>query len=172
MKHKMSFSLLAAHSMRFLGGLFPLRKAVPTSRRNHFPCLARGMDTTKLLISLHTPAHKKRRRECMCHFGDDDIVINDIRLNPIHVFPASWRDGTEMTFYMDDGDNIYLLTIRNSEKRILTVFYTRKEIRDIVMELPIHGNSMSDLKRIVEALYRVPYAQKLRSGMHKTFKIW
>lgn len=111
---------------------------------------------------------QKRRRECLCHFGDDDIVINNIRLNPVDLFPSCWHEHTEMTFYMDDGDDIYLLTIRNSQKRILTVLYTRKEIRDIVIELPVCENNMT---RIVKVLCAVPYAQKLRAGEKRTFDI-
>ena len=107
----------------------------------------------------------------MCHFGDDDIVIGHIRLNPVHVFPPIWLTDTEMDFYMDDGDDIYLLTIRNNDKRILTVLYTRKEIRNIVMELPTQGIDRQHLQGIIRALRSVPYAQKLRLGEQKRYAL-
>ena len=119
----------------------------------------------------HSWQKEKRRRECMCHFGDDDIVIGHIRLNPVHVFPPIWLTDTEMDFYMDDGDDIYLLTIRNNDKRILTVLYTRKEIRDIVMELPTQGIDRQHLQGIIRALCSVPYVQKLRLGEQKRYAL-
>ena len=114
---------------------------------------------------------KKRHKECLCHFGDDDIVIRNIRLNPVNVFPVSWIKNQEMSFYMDDGDDIYFLTIRNNEKWIVTILHTR-EIYDIVMELPIVESNKEQLYHIVDILCSIPYTQKLRFGDTKVFHIF
>ena len=83
----------------------------------------------------------KRKKECKIHFGDDDdIIIDDIRLNLIHEFPQKTPNGWELTintetriykhklkyleldFYMDTNEDIYILRLQdNSENKIIFV---------------------------------------------------
>lgn len=63
-----------------------------------------------------------RQKECKCHFGEDDIVIGNFRLNAVHYVPAKVEKGIELDYYMDTGKDIYLLRLQdNIENKIIFV---------------------------------------------------
>jgi hypothetical protein len=63
-----------------------------------------------------------RKKNCGCHFGDDDRVIEGFRLNAVHEIPERGGQGTELDYYLDTGKDIYLLRLQYSgENRILFV---------------------------------------------------
>lgn len=113
----------------------------------------------------------KRRKECLCHFGNDDIVVEHMRFNPVNSLPAGpWAPDQEISFYMDSGDDIYFLIVRNNEKYAITLFHDR-EIQDIVIEMPMYENLIQNLQRVVKALHSVSYGQEIAFGTQKKFFI-
>ena len=63
-----------------------------------------------------------RKKECKCHFGEDDIVIEEFRLNAVHYIPAKVEKGIEIDYYMNTGKDIYLLRLQdNMENKIIFV---------------------------------------------------
>jgi hypothetical protein len=54
-----------------------------------------------------------RKRECKCHFGEDDIVIENFHLNAVHEFPEKTPNGWEIAFETESG--IYKQRIKNLE---------------------------------------------------------
>lgn len=116
---------------------------------------------------------KKRRKRCLCHFGDDDIVIDNIRLNSVNILPInSWAYNQEVSFYLDDGDDIYFLIIRNNKKYTITLFAMKdiRKIKDIVIQVPMKGNTIKNLQNIIKALSKFPYRQTINYGEYKTFQ--
>lgn len=58
---------------------------------------------------------KKLRKSTKIYFGKNDIIIDEFRLNAVHVIPDFWGKDTETDFYLDTGYDIYLLRIRNNK---------------------------------------------------------
>lgn len=113
----------------------------------------------------------KRRKECLCHFGDDDIVVDHMRFNPVNSLPIdSWAPDQEISFYMDDGEDIYFLIIRNNEKFTISLYHDR-DIQDIVIEMPMDQNLKQNLERVIKALHSVSYTQEVKLGSQKRLRI-
>lgn len=108
--------------------------------------------------------HKNNRnwKSFACHFGDDDIIIDSLVLNPVHVLPQGERDlNQEIDFYMYDNIGIYLLRVRNSNKnRISLVEDEENGIRYIVVEMKVK-ETFDALRKIVSELEKIPYSDKL-----------
>jgi len=101
----------------------------------------------------------KRRKMCMVHFGDDDIVIDGFRLNPVHLIDEPpHRPEAEYDFYLDTGDDCYLLRLRNSpHNRIVLckhdpIYY---DFIYIVVEKPLLSGMYEELKFIVDKLKNI-----------------
>jgi hypothetical protein len=98
------------------------------------------------------------------HFGEDDIIIENFRLNAVHYVPAKVEKGIEIDYYMDTGKDIYLLRVQdNIENKI--IFINRDKIvknRRILFtyiivrkKLPekLNENMNKELKQIVNKLH-------------------
>lgn len=100
--------------------------------------------------------NKNNRRKYNMHFGEDNIVIEGVILNPVHILPDSqWRDNQEIDFYMDDEDCIYLLRLINNEKNIISLCDCN-DIRYIIVQTRIN-NWRDDLLRIIEIIKHIDY---------------
>lgn len=106
--------------------------------------------------------YEKKRREYACHFGDDDIVIDGIVLNPVHLLPqGQWKINQEIDFYMDDGADIYLLRIINSGENSITLCDDEyNDIRYIIVRRKVE-HTTDTLSTIVKLLKEFPYAKKM-----------
>lgn len=61
------------------------------------------------------------RKKYSIHFGKDDVIVDGIRLNPIHqLHECEWEENQEIDFYMDDREQIYLLRIRNNDQNSIS----------------------------------------------------
>lgn len=100
--------------------------------------------------------NKNNRSKFKMHFGEDNIIINGIILNPVHILPESqWYDNKEIDFYMDDNDCIYLLRLINNEKNTITLCDST-DIRYIIVQCRIN-NTWDDLLRIIETVKLIDY---------------
>jgi hypothetical protein len=68
---------------------------------------------------------QNRKKETKCHFGDDDILIENYRLNAVHYMPAKVEKGLELDFYMNTGNDIYMLRLQNIPDNVI-IFITRE----------------------------------------------
>ncbi len=113
--------------------------------------------------------HKNNRKKYLCHFGEGDIMINGILLNPVHCLPEDkWSTEQEIDFYMDDSKDIYLLRIINSHKNTITLSDYSNDIRYIIVRIPII-NTIEALKTITSRIKRFPYSQKI-NGNQQSYK--
>jgi hypothetical protein len=108
-----------------------------------------------------------RKKECKYHFGEDDIVIENFRLNAVHYIPAKVEKGIELDYYMDTGKDIYLLRLQdNMENKI--IFINREIIKNkrilftyIIVRKKLSGelnkNINKELKRVVMKLKTIKF---------------
>jgi hypothetical protein len=75
-----------------------------------------------------------RKKLFSCHFGEDDFFIEDIRLNAVHQIPETYSPNCELDFYLDNGDDIFLLRLENSPKNEL-IYITSGELEHPVRQL-------------------------------------
>ena len=62
----------------------------------------------------------QRRLLTACHFTEDNISIHGVILNPVHIINfKKWSTNQEVDFYMDSGDDIFFLRLKNNNKLIL-----------------------------------------------------
>ena len=113
-----------------------------------------------------------RRKNCKCHFGEDDIIIQDFRLNAVHEFPQKTAKGWEITFgthkyklknleldfYMDTGKDIYLLRLQDIAENMI-FFIHRETITNeilpmtyIIVRKKISENIREELNEIIKKL--------------------
>ncbi len=88
------------------------------------------MSKIKIYASKDDHEKAKRRKHLSCHFGDDDIIIGDYRLNAVHYIPAKIPKGLELDFYMDTGDDAYLLRLENKPDNV--IIYVNRETTEII----------------------------------------
>lgn len=104
---------------------------------------------------------KNQRKKHLSHFGDDDIIIDDFRLNSVHNLPLEqWSENQEVDFYMDDTVNIYLLRIVNNKDNTITLIDDEhNDIRCILVHIKVE-NTLDALRRITQRLKEIPYSNK------------
>ncbi len=102
--------------------------------------------------------YKQKKKKYSMHFDHEDIVVDNIVINPVHIVPqCHWKPKQEIDFYMDDGLDIYFLRIINSNECKITIIDDSK-LRYIILYVPIE--STYDLRRIIKKLSEFPYNQK------------
>lgn len=113
------------------------------------------------IVTIFITFHHKKRKKYECHFGKDDIRIDNTILNPIHILPKNqWRADQEIDFYMKDNGNYYLLRIINNDKYIMTLCDSG-EINHIIVCVPIN-DTYTALEKIICQLKCFPYSKKLK----------
>ena len=85
-----------------------------------------------------------------CHFGEDNIIINEFVLNAVHQIPNDISTVTEIDYYLDTGYNIYLLRLINSDKNKITVI--GGELDYIIVEKRLNSNIDNELRDIIEKI--------------------
>lgn len=75
---------------------------------------------------------KCKKEKYEVHFGEDDFWINGFRFNAVHIIPKIPNEITEVDFYMDTGEEICLLRVRNSPLDKIT--FCQGEITYIIIE--------------------------------------
>jgi hypothetical protein len=102
-----------------------------------------------------------RRKQCECHFGEDDIIIDNFRLNPVHIIPENISDNLEIDFYLDTGKDIYLLRLQNNDenKIIFTNRYNKKItlLTYIVVRKRFERNIKEELLVIIKRLKSIHF---------------
>ena len=103
-----------------------------------------------------------KRKKYRPHFGKDDIIIEDIVLNPVHFLPeVEWRENQEADFWMDDKSDFYLLTLCNSGENSVTLGEDEiNKYRYIIIRVPVKDISRT-LKNVIHELKKFSYAEKL-----------
>ncbi len=92
----------------------------------------------------------KRREMCSCHFGSDDIIVDGFIFNNVHVVPDVWAEDQEVDFYLDTGDDICLLRLRNNDKNQIT--FCEGTIMYLVVEKKMGSNMLEELRCVVAGL--------------------
>ena len=133
-----------------------------------------------------------RRRECKCHFGEDDIIIQNFRLNAVHEFPIKTEKGWEITFntetgiyehnlknleldfYMDTKKDIYILRLQDIPENV--ILFLRREIVSnkitpityIIVRKKISENVNEELNKIIKKLREIDFP---KYNEEKTYEI-
>jgi hypothetical protein len=109
-----------------------------------------------------------RKKVHKSHFGEDNIIIENFRLNAVHYIPAKAEKGIELDYYMDTGKDIYLLRLQdNMENKIIFVNRDKmKKTKKILFTYIIIRKKLSDelnenidkeLKQIVKKLKQIKF---------------
>lgn len=114
---------------------------------------------------------KKRRKKCAAHFGNDNFAVNGIILNAVHKYPGSvWKPEQECDFYMDNGDDIFLLRIINNKKNQIS-FSNDGRIIYIIVETLVSGEEVEVLKPIVHRVQQILRMQEIEWGKDFSYPI-
>ena len=97
------------------------------------------------------------------HFGEDDFWINGFRLNAVHIIPKIPDEITEVDFYMDTGEEICLLRVRNSPLNKVT--FCQGEITYIIIEKTLQFEIKKELKIITEILKKMKTKHNFRENI-------
>ena len=107
----------------------------------------------------------RRRKMCEIHFSDDDIMINNFRLSPVHIISEPpYESEIEFDFYMDTGLDCYLLRIRNNLNNTITLCKHDTNYNDlicIVVEKLLLLNIDDELKCIISTLKNKEIPEKI-----------
>ena len=106
-----------------------------------------------------------KQKKYRLHFGEDDIIIEEIVLNPVHLLPEGrWLENQEADFWMDDKSDFYLLTLCNSQEHTITLIDNEiNHYRNIIIRVPVE-EMPGTLEKISHERKYFPYAQKLKGG--------
>lgn len=94
------------------------------------------------------------------HFGEDDFWINGFRFNAVHIIP---NEITEVDFYMDTGEEICLLRVRNSPLDKIT--FCQGEITYIIIEKTLQFEIKKELEMIAEILKKVKIPHNFKENI-------
>ncbi|MDR0434125.1 MAG: hypothetical protein LBH21_03560 [Gracilibacteraceae bacterium] len=117
-----------------------------------------------------------RKKECKCHFGADDILIEDFRLNAVHYLPAKLEKGIELDYYMDTGKDIYLLRLQDSIENTI-LFINRESVKRntamqftyIIARKKLYDENINkELEKIIRKLKEIKFP---KYHEEKTFEI-
>ena len=97
------------------------------------------------------------------HFGEDDFWINGFRFNAVHIIPKIPNEITEVDFYMDTGEEICLLRVRNSPLNKVT--FCQGEITYIIIEKTLQFEIKKELKMITEILKKVKIPHNFKENI-------
>jgi hypothetical protein len=129
--------------------------------------LGEDVDFIKILFGKYI-----RKKNCKCHFGEDDIIIDNFHLNSVNEIPEEITKELELDFYMNTGKDIYLLRLQNNpENKILFVNNYNSEITlltYIVIRKSIFENIDKELKIIVRKLKEIKFPKYYN---HKIYEI-
>lgn len=102
---------------------------------------------------------KKRRKKCAVHFGNDNFTVEGVTLNAVHKYPGSvWMPGQECDFYLDNGDDIFLLRIINNKKNKIS-FAGDGRIVYIIVETLVSGEKLEIMGRIIHTVQQIMSTQ-------------
>jgi hypothetical protein len=102
-----------------------------------------------------------RRKQCKSHFGEDDIIIDNFRLNPLHIIPENISDNSKIDFYLDTGKDIYLLRLQNNNEN--KIFFTNQYNKKItlltyiVVRKTFKANINEELSIIIKKLKSIDF---------------
>lgn len=102
----------------------------------------------------------KKYEAYKCYFDENDILIENYRLNSVHIIPEQTKNITETDFYMDTGNNIYLLRIINNNQNKIT--FCDGEIIYIIVEKPISLKIEKELEIIIRILEKIKIPGKIK----------
>ena len=114
-----------------------------------------------------------RKKECKPHFSEDDIIINNFRLNSVHCLPVKVKSGIELDYYMDTGKDIYLLRLQDKiENKI--IFINRDLVNItikftyIIVRKKLSENINKELETVINKLNEIGFPKYYEE---KTFEI-
>lgn len=105
----------------------------------------------------------KRFKKYKCHFGKDNIILEDFCFNPVHIVPKRFEYDREVDFYLDTGYDIYLVRFRHNNKNKITFIYRNSEdsIIYICIEKLLDGKEFkNELNLAVRLLKILPIQRK------------
>lgn len=105
---------------------------------------------------------KRKKSKHEVHFGEDDFFINGFRFNSVHIIPEKSAEITETDFYMDTGEGIYLLRLRNNAENRIT-FYSG-DIIYIVVEKILSLEIKEELRIITRILERIKIPSEIKES--------
>jgi hypothetical protein len=114
------------------------------------------MDLIKIIFGKYI-----RKNICKCHFGEDDIIIENYYLNAVNEIPIKILEGMEFDYYMNSGKDIYILRLQNKyENKIIFVNKSNKKINlltYIIIQKPLLENIGKELEIIVKKLNHINF---------------
>lgn len=119
---------------------------------------------------------KKKRKKYAIHFGDDNFTVNGVILNEVHEYPGPvWMPEQEIDFYMDNGNDIFLLRLRNNKKNQVSFIKNKYDcIMMIIVETPISGEKLRVLEPIIQTVQQIIATQdiELKNNFSLTFCLY
>ena len=102
-----------------------------------------------------------KKKKYQSHFGEDNIIIDNIILNPVHLLPeGEWLENQQIDFWMDDHSDFYLLSLCNSKKcSVILGDDSLNQYIYIIMHMPV-DDTIRTLEKVIHELKKIPYYQK------------
>ena len=97
------------------------------------------------------------------HFGEDDFWVNGFRFNAVHIIPEIPDEIREVDFYVDTGEEICLLRMRNSPSNKVT--FCQGEITYIIIEKTLQFEIKRELEIIADILKKVKIPHKFKDNI-------
>ena len=132
-----------------------------------------------------------RRKECKYHFREDDIIIENFRLNAIHEFPQKISKGweivfktemriyrqklknLELDFYMNTNKDIYILRLQDKPENKI-IFVNREIVSNriipmtyIIIMKKLSENIKDELKCIIKKLKGIEFPEYYEEIMYE-----
>jgi hypothetical protein len=102
-----------------------------------------------------------RKKQCKCHFGDDNIIIDNFCLNAVNIIPENIPSNFEIDFYLDTGKDIYILRLQNKpENKIYFINKYNKKITlltYIIVRKAFGANINEELLIIIKKLKGIKF---------------
>ena len=119
---------------------------------------------------------KRNRQSSLLAFDvEDNIMVGNIRLNPINILPTGkWNYNEEISCWMDDGTDTYLVHITNNKQHtiLLRNYQDCYDTRVIGIDTPMYGNSIQRLEEILKAFHNFPYKEKFKKIGYNEYKLF
>ena len=132
-----------------------------------------------------------RRKECKYHFGENDIYIENIRLNAIHEFLQKTSKGweivfktetgvykqilknLELDFYMDTNKDVYILRLQDKPENKI-IFVNREIVSNRIMPMTyiivmkkLSENIKEELKDLIKKLKEMKFPEYYEETMYE-----
>lgn len=104
----------------------------------------------------------KIRKQMAVHFDEDTFRIGDYRLCAVHEIPRTYCENTELDFYVDDGQTVFLLRLQYSSENKIHFFPADKItlIPYLIVQKPLYCVIRQELTAVLKQLHQIDFTGK------------